>query len=265
MSSWPVAIGLHWGCGRTGSLTSRQPSQDQSHTSGSAGHGQANTHTPPDPAKFGGPEHGQAAEMGVRSSGRQASGPVARKTSRLAHRRSSWMAPFRRGRPFGTGREFREPVQVCRLSARSPSVPNLPQTLQVPPWTRPWRWLRASARSIQGSFGGCLSGAEAVDNAPVEIVGVTTDVPVVVGVCLIDDKHLACQPVYPQGVVASSSALPATDIKGADCSAPRLRKRPEDSLWSSGWPKRSRILSGAADESLDGATTVVSGATLPRR
>lgn len=56
----------------------------------------------PDRGKFGGPEHRQAAEMGVRLTGRQASGPVARKTSRLAHRRSSWMAPFRRGRLFGS-------------------------------------------------------------------------------------------------------------------------------------------------------------------
>jgi hypothetical protein len=35
-------------------------------------------------------------------------------------------------------------------------------------------------------FGGCLWGADAGDNGPVDIVGVTTDVPVVVGVYLID-------------------------------------------------------------------------------
>jgi hypothetical protein len=68
--------------------------------------------------KFGVPEHRQAAEIGVRSPGRQASGPVARETSRLAHRRSSWTAPFRRGRPFGT-----ELARVSRgVSYDSPSA-----------------------------------------------------------------------------------------------------------------------------------------------
>jgi hypothetical protein len=122
------------------------------------------------------------------------------------------MAPFRRGRPFGTGGEFaggefREPVQVPVACTRTgddlgdiigmfglvhsmmafaahlfrPPADPAGATMDAP------MALAACLGSVDsGKFGGCLSRAEAEDNGPVDIVGVTTDVPVVVGVYLID-------------------------------------------------------------------------------
>ena len=142
----------------------------------------------PDRGKFGGPEHRQAAEMGVRLSGRQASGPVARKTSRLAHRRSSWMAPFRRGRLFGSS-------AACASSTTNtlPANPSIHRALCFVVSAAGDRYQR------RGLFG--TTAAEAARGQSLE---------------------------------------------------QRLAEEEPDPI-------------GAAHESLDGATTVVSGAMLPRR
>ena len=107
----PPSLATAPSCG----LTSRQPSQDQTHQRAQPAMGiQIRIRTRSRqvlPARVP-----PAAEMGVRSTGRQASGPVARRTSRLAHRRSSWMAPSRRGRPFVAGSKFPELVQYAGLS-----------------------------------------------------------------------------------------------------------------------------------------------------
>ena len=87
---------------------------------------------------------------------------------------------------------------------------------------------------------------------------------VVVGVCLIDDEHLACQPEYPQGVVLRRQRLgdryqrrglfgtTAAEAARGQSLEQRLAEEEPDPI-------------GAAHESLDGATTVMSGAILPRR
>jgi hypothetical protein len=188
--------------------------------------------------------------MGVRSKGGQASGPVARKTSRLAHRRSSWMAPFRRGRSLGTGGEFaggefREPVQVpvaCTRTGddlgdiigmfglgalddgvRSPFVPDLLQTLRVPPWTRRWRWLRASAWSIQGSSVVACPGRKLRTMALWTSSGSPPMCRSSSACTSSIINHLACQPEYRRALCFVVSAA-GDRYQGADCSAPPLRE-----------------------------------------